>query len=151
MSEKDFDKRDYYELLHVSRDAPTEVIKASYRTLMQRLRMHPDLGGDSSVAAMINEAYAVLLDAKRRAEYDATLPPRDTSFIDEDEPVPEPCRIGTFVTPAIFAIERLDQLEDPFRLYRCHTIMNCATVCPKGLSPARAIAETKKMMLERSV
>jgi succinate dehydrogenase / fumarate reductase iron-sulfur subunit len=47
--------------------------------------------------------------------------------------------------------ERLDQLEDPFRLYRCHTIMNCANVCPKGLSPAKAIAETKKMMLERSV
>ncbi|MEO1168399.1 MAG: succinate dehydrogenase iron-sulfur subunit [Pseudomonadota bacterium] len=47
--------------------------------------------------------------------------------------------------------ERLDELEDPFRLYRCHTIMNCANVCPKGLSPAKAIAETKKMMLERSV
>jgi acyl-coenzyme A thioesterase PaaI-like protein len=41
--------------------------------------------------------------------------------------------------------ERLDELEDPFRLYRCHTIMNCANVCPKGLSPARAIAEIKKM------
>ena len=47
--------------------------------------------------------------------------------------------------------ERLDQLEDPFRLYRCHTIMNCANVCPKGLNPAKAIAETKKMMMERAV
>ena len=45
--------------------------------------------------------------------------------------------------------ERLDQLEDPFRLYRCHTIMNCTKTCPKGLNPARAIAEIKKMMLER--
>ncbi len=45
--------------------------------------------------------------------------------------------------------ERLDELEDPFRLYRCHTIMNCANVCPKGLSPARAIAEIKKMAAER--
>ena len=45
--------------------------------------------------------------------------------------------------------ERLDQLEDPFRLYRCHTIMNCANVCPKGLNPAKAIAETKKMIAER--
>ncbi|MCZ6500443.1 MAG: succinate dehydrogenase iron-sulfur subunit [Gammaproteobacteria bacterium] len=45
--------------------------------------------------------------------------------------------------------ERLDQLEDPFRLYRCHTIMNCTNTCPKGLNPARAIAEIKKMMLER--
>ena len=45
--------------------------------------------------------------------------------------------------------ERLDQLEDPFKLYRCHTIMNCAKTCPKGLNPAKAIAETKKMILER--
>ncbi len=46
---------------------------------------------------------------------------------------------------------RLDNLEDPFRLYRCHTIMNCAKACPKGLSPAKAIAEIKKMMVERRV
>jgi succinate dehydrogenase / fumarate reductase iron-sulfur subunit len=47
--------------------------------------------------------------------------------------------------------ERLDDLEDPFRLYRCHTIMNCAQTCPKGLNPAKAIAEIKKMMVERRV
>ncbi|MGZ3306825.1 MAG: succinate dehydrogenase iron-sulfur subunit, partial [Asticcacaulis sp.] len=41
---------------------------------------------------------------------------------------------------------RLEGLEDPFKLYRCHTIMNCAQVCPKGLNPAKAIAEIKKMM-----
>ena len=46
---------------------------------------------------------------------------------------------------------RLDHLEDPFRLYRCHTIMNCAQTCPKGLNPAKAIAEIKKMMVERRV
>lgn len=45
--------------------------------------------------------------------------------------------------------ERLDDLEDPFRLYRCHTIMNCTNDCPKGLNPARAIAETKKMIAAR--
>jgi len=45
--------------------------------------------------------------------------------------------------------ERLDNLEDPFRLYRCHTIMNCAKACPKGLNPAKAIAEIKKLMVER--
>jgi len=50
-----------------------------------------------------------------------------------------------------FAGERLDELEDPFRLYRCHTIMNCANACPKGLNPAKAIAETKKLLLERAV
>ena len=47
--------------------------------------------------------------------------------------------------------ERLDDLEDPFRLYRCHTIMNCSNACPKGLSPAKAIAETKKLMVERQI
>ncbi len=45
--------------------------------------------------------------------------------------------------------ERLDELEDPFRLYRCHTIMNCTRTCPKGLNPAKAIAEIKKMMVAR--
>jgi succinate dehydrogenase / fumarate reductase iron-sulfur subunit len=45
--------------------------------------------------------------------------------------------------------ERLDELEDPFRLYRCHTIMNCTKTCPKNLNPAKAIAEIKKMMVLR--
>ena len=45
--------------------------------------------------------------------------------------------------------ERLDELEDPFRLYRCHTIMNCTRTCPKGLNPAKAIAEIKKMLMAR--
>jgi succinate dehydrogenase / fumarate reductase iron-sulfur subunit len=48
-----------------------------------------------------------------------------------------------------FTGERLDDLEDPFRLYRCHTIMNCTKTCPKGLNPAKAIAEIKKLMVER--
>lgn len=46
--------------------------------------------------------------------------------------------------------DRLDQLEDPFRLYRCHTIMNCAVTCPKGLNPAKAIAEIKKLIVARA-
>ncbi|UUX48054.1 succinate dehydrogenase iron-sulfur subunit [Nisaea acidiphila] len=45
--------------------------------------------------------------------------------------------------------ERLDALEDPFRLYRCHTIMNCTKTCPKGLNPAKAIGEIKKLMVQR--
>src|SRR5690606_4348504 len=50
-----------------------------------------------------------------------------------------------------FTGERLDQLEDPFRLYRCHTIMNCTKTCPKGLNPAKAIAEIKKLMVQRKL
>lgn len=47
--------------------------------------------------------------------------------------------------------ERLDELEDPFKLYRCHTIMNCTKVCPKGLNPAKAIAATKKLLVQRKM
>ena len=46
---------------------------------------------------------------------------------------------------------RLDYLEDPFKLYRCPTIMNCAQVCPKGLNPAKAIASIKAMLVDRVV
>jgi succinate dehydrogenase / fumarate reductase, iron-sulfur subunit len=45
--------------------------------------------------------------------------------------------------------ERLDALQDPFKLYRCHTIMNCTRTCPKGLNPAKAIAEIKLKLAER--
>ncbi|MCY4462396.1 MAG: succinate dehydrogenase iron-sulfur subunit [Albidovulum sp.] len=45
---------------------------------------------------------------------------------------------------------RLDDIEDPFKLYRCHTILNCSDTCPKGLDPARAIAELKKMLAART-
>jgi succinate dehydrogenase / fumarate reductase iron-sulfur subunit len=47
--------------------------------------------------------------------------------------------------------ERLDALQDPFKLYRCHTIMNCTQTCPKGLNPAKAIGEIKQLLLERQV
>jgi succinate dehydrogenase / fumarate reductase iron-sulfur subunit len=47
--------------------------------------------------------------------------------------------------------ERLDDLDDPFKLYRCHTIMNCTNTCPKGLNPAKAIAEIKQLLVNRTV
>jgi succinate dehydrogenase / fumarate reductase, iron-sulfur subunit len=46
---------------------------------------------------------------------------------------------------------RLDDLEDPYRLFRCHTIMNCVDVCPKGLNPSLAIGKIKEMMVKRAV
>ena len=66
-------KRNYYRILHVQPDAPAEVIRASYRTLMQRLKQHPDLGGKHWNATVINEAFAVLGDADRRCTYDKLL------------------------------------------------------------------------------
>ena len=47
--------------------------------------------------------------------------------------------------------ERLEELEDPFKLYRCHTILNCANTCPKGLNPAKAIGNIKKLMVEKTL
>ncbi len=47
--------------------------------------------------------------------------------------------------------ERLDNLEDPYRLFRCHTIMNCVDVCPKDLNPTKAIGKIKEMMVRRMV
>ncbi len=47
--------------------------------------------------------------------------------------------------------ERLDNLEDPYRLFRCHSIMNCVDVCPKGLNPTRAIGKIKELMVRRAV
>jgi succinate dehydrogenase / fumarate reductase iron-sulfur subunit len=47
--------------------------------------------------------------------------------------------------------ERLDNLEDPYRLFRCHSIMNCVDVCPKGLNPTGAISKIKEMLVKRTV
>ncbi|MCK5809532.1 MAG: succinate dehydrogenase iron-sulfur subunit [Cocleimonas sp.] len=47
--------------------------------------------------------------------------------------------------------ERLDELEDPFKLYRCHTIMNCTEACPKDLNPAKAIADIKRLLVKRRI
>ena len=47
--------------------------------------------------------------------------------------------------------ERLDNLEDPYRLFRCHSIMNCVDVCPKGLNPTKAIGKIKDLLVKRSV
>lgn len=98
----------YYDVLHLSRDAPPEIIRGSYRTMMQQLRNHPDLGGDTATAALINEAYAVLTDPDRRAEYDAMLDvmpdvaqgvpkrPQGSGSAANSGPTPDPCCLCVF-------------------------------------------------------
>jgi len=66
-------RRNYYRILQVQPDAPFEVIRASYRTLMRELKQHPDLGGSTSNASFLNEAYETLSDPDRRAAYDKAL------------------------------------------------------------------------------
>ena len=63
-------RRNFYRILHVQPDAPCEIIKASYRTLMQKLKQHPDLGGDDWNASIMNEACTILTDPEKRAAYD---------------------------------------------------------------------------------
>lgn len=66
-------RRNFYRILHVQPEAPIEVIRASVRTLLGPLRMHPDKGGDHDKAVAINEAWRVLGDPALRAAYDRTL------------------------------------------------------------------------------
>ncbi len=63
-------RRNYYRILHVQPDAPLEIIKSSYRTLLLKLKKHPDLGGDQWESTLLNEAKEVLTDPKKRSEYD---------------------------------------------------------------------------------
>ena len=63
----------FYEILRVDRDAPLAVIRESYRRLMQHAGNHPDRGGDTKTAALINKAYAVLSDPEQRRDYDVRL------------------------------------------------------------------------------
>jgi hypothetical protein len=66
-------RRDYYRILQVQPDANGDVIRASYRALMLKLKNHPDLGGSSEEATFLNGAYEVLSDPSRRAAYDRRM------------------------------------------------------------------------------
>lgn len=66
-------RRNYYRILQVQPDAPIEIIRASYRTMMRELKLHPDLGGSNLEASVLNEAYEALSDPQRRAAYDKEL------------------------------------------------------------------------------
>jgi len=82
-------KRNYYRILHVQPDAPQAIIKSSYRTLMHRLKQHPDVGGDHENAALINEAYAVISDPRKRADYDRMLSQSSAVTSKDSPPVPD--------------------------------------------------------------
>jgi hypothetical protein len=66
-------RRNYYRILHVQPEAPEEIVTATYRTIMSKLRLHPDLGGDHEAAVLVNQAYAVLSDRAKRDQYDRSL------------------------------------------------------------------------------
>lgn len=92
------DRRNFYRILQVQPDAPVEVIRHNYRTLLQKLRLHPDLGGDHRAASTINQAWNTLRDPQRRAAYDQQLLSdyhirilsRGRLAGDPDDPAPQP-------------------------------------------------------------
>jgi hypothetical protein len=94
----DSSRHSYYRLLHVQPDAPPEVIRSSYRTIMQRLRAHPDLGGDHETARLLNEAWAVLGDPVKRAAYDREAAAQHPQAAAEPQAAaaPEPTATGLY-------------------------------------------------------
>ncbi|MEO7192008.1 MAG: J domain-containing protein [Vicinamibacterales bacterium] len=93
-------RANYYHVLHVQPGAPQEIIHMSYVTLMRQLRMHPDLGGDSETAALINQAFAVLRDPAKRAIYDRELELAFKGNVPAGEVLALPSAIGAAPTPA---------------------------------------------------
>jgi len=93
-------RRNYYRILHVQPDAPPEVIRTSFKTLMQTLKAHPDLGGEHWNATLINEAYNVLRDPKKREVYNQEL----LKVLQNDGPFADKHTTSTKDVPSLRAI-----------------------------------------------
>lgn len=138
----------YYHLLHVQPDAPREIIRSSYRTVMQKLRAHPDLGGDRDHAAIINEAYAVLSDPHTRAAYDesrsrdepaaASRLQRLKGFLGQSQPQHCFCEFCDSLYPYH------DQLSADALCLECHSPLNPALPLKIEDEGRRAVARFAK-------
>lgn len=145
-------RRNHYRILQVQPDAPAPVIKASYRALMQGAKMHPDLGGDHAQAVFINEAFAVLSDPVRRAEYDRSLaraaprraqpaPPGTTKSAPQT-PLPQGPACAFCAAPC-----NATDLEQPDALCtKCGSALFAAARRHDGLEWRRATAHVRRNM-----
>ncbi len=131
-------RRNYYRLLHVQPEAPLEVIKASYRSLMTKLKGHPDLGGDHDAAVLLNEAYAVLTNATKRREYDATLKKRRPA------PPAEPASAAASAARARSAV----LTHCPFCQSPVAAVRRCRQ-CSSPLAPPTGIGARLRELMER--
>ncbi len=129
-------RRNYYRLLQVQPDAPVEVIRASYRALMRDLKQHPDLGGSTEAAALLNEAHRVLTNPALRADYDRALsarfPRRTVQDAEAAPPAPDCNFCGT----------PLDGEPDPGQL--CPTCR-----CPLRSRPAAELERLSRRAVAR--
>jgi hypothetical protein len=127
-------RRNYYRILQVQPDAPAEIIHASYRAIMKNMKTHPDLGGSSSEASLINEAYRVLGDPGSRALYDAALFKKYSKRILTSDKPP--------IAPILCPICRRPLFRNP----------NPGETCPTCLTPLRSQCEPELKKTEnRSV
>ncbi len=130
-------KVNYYQLLHVQPDAPVEIVQSSYRALMQKLKQHPDLGGDPQHAALLNKAYAVLNDTEKRLAYDHSLSAGKT-IINKKEP-------RTQNHSCFFCLAKVAANRE--RCYSCHSplkLQSHQTFNETNMDSQRVISRFKK-------
>jgi len=132
-------RRNYYQILHVHPNAPVEIIKSSYRTLMQRLKQHPDLGGDHGNAALINEAYRVLTNAASREQYDREWQP-DQSESSPESPADTSSEMSSNTSPNFKAYgtatpETTTTCAFCHRIYDHNVVSDSDATCSRCASP----------------
>ncbi|HSW38534.1 MAG TPA: J domain-containing protein [Acidobacteriota bacterium] len=128
-------RRNYYRILQVQPDAPSEIIQASYRAMMRDLRRHPDLGGSTREAALLNEAYETLMDPERRTAYDNKLFLRYTKQAVSENRKPT-------VVPVFCPVCRRPLVRDPAPgecCLTCRTPMQSADAARPGEKNSRAV------------
>lgn len=133
-------RRNYYRILHVQPDAPVEIIKSSYRTLMQKLNAHPDLGGDEWNAALINEACAVITDPKKRAAYDASLREQGKPRTETPSPRPAPVAEPEHCLFCNTRLQALSSYQGEGKCSRCNSPLTPLTPQSLEQSSRRVIA-----------
>jgi hypothetical protein len=131
-------RRNYYRILQVQPDAPSEIIHASYRTIMRELKQHPDLGGDTSDAALLNEAYETLKNPLQRASYDEELFRRFTRQ--------SSVNVKQLIAPILCPICKrpISRVPEPGELCEnCRTPLQSIVPRPQTKTHKRAIERTK--------
>jgi len=130
-------RRNYYRILQVQPDAPPEIIRASYRTLMKEMKAHPDVGGEHSSAYIINEAYETLSDCGRRAEYDKKLKMRPVEsyarYMNKMKSVHQKKTLHRNNQRSYSRIKKNGKLHYSFSLLTPDRTANMLDISPKGV------------------
>jgi len=133
-------RRNYYRILQVQPDAPIEIIRASYRTQMRELGIHPDLGGSVFGASVLNEAYETLSNPERRAAYDKTL---SLKFIDPRQ-VSSSSRQPAAAALCLFCKKPLPRNPEPGAICAiCQTPVQSAQNATSPSSGKRTLSRTR--------